>query len=34
MDHELERVSEQQDLEQVSMEQIDAEDATSLPHKR
>src|SRR4051794_35417148 len=33
MDDGLDRVSEDQDLEQVSMEEIDAEAATSLPNK-
>src|SRR3954463_7507549 len=33
MGDELERVNKDQDLEQVSMEEIDAEDATSLPNK-
>ena len=33
MDDGLERVEQHQDLEQVSMEEIDAEGATSLPNK-
>src|SRR3954449_5152914 len=33
MGDELERVNKDQDLEQVSMDEIEAEDATSLPNK-